>query len=281
MSTTTVSATLDVLKEWFCGHGIPEQIITDNGSQFTADVFKVFTQRNGIQHVKSAPSTLLQMGLAERFVQSFKQSMKASLNDGRSLIQRLSSYLLTYHTTAHATTGVSPCKLLMSRDLRTRFSLLQPDREKSVADKQAQQMSAHDHRARSRDWIIGDRVMACNLHLGPDWVPSTIVEVLRPVTYVVETEAGQRWKRHADQLKDWLHPVPTSASESASEDILEPSLMTYLWNLPLIPVRLLSSSQMRTAYPTAESPETSSPPEPETVDPRYPPRNRRPPDRYS
>ena len=48
MSTTTVSATLDVLREWFCVHGIPEQIVTDNGSQFTADAFKVFTQCNAM-----------------------------------------------------------------------------------------------------------------------------------------------------------------------------------------------------------------------------------------
>ena len=57
-----------------------------------------------------------------------------------------------------------------------------------MVDKQALQKSAHDHRAHSRDWIVGDQVLACNLHPGPDWVPSTIVEVLGPVTYVVETE---------------------------------------------------------------------------------------------
>ena len=49
--------------------------------------------------------------------------------------------------------------------------------------------------------------MARNLHLGPNWVPSTVVEVLGPVTFIVETEAGFRWKRHADQLKDCLFQV--------------------------------------------------------------------------
>ena len=36
MSSTMVSATLDVLREWFSVHGIPEQLVTDNGSQFTS-----------------------------------------------------------------------------------------------------------------------------------------------------------------------------------------------------------------------------------------------------
>ena len=55
MTSTTVSATLDTLREWFCTHGIPEQLVTDNGPQFTADAFKEFTQLNGIRHIKSAP----------------------------------------------------------------------------------------------------------------------------------------------------------------------------------------------------------------------------------
>ena len=96
MTSTTVSATLDVLREWFCSHGIPEQLVTDNGPQFTADAFQHFTQMNGIRHTRSAPYHPASNGLAERFVQSFKMSLKASVNDGRSLTQRLSSFLLTY-----------------------------------------------------------------------------------------------------------------------------------------------------------------------------------------
>ena len=55
MSTTTVSRTLDVLREWFAVHGIPEHLVTDNGPQFVAEEFETFTKRNGIKHVKSAP----------------------------------------------------------------------------------------------------------------------------------------------------------------------------------------------------------------------------------
>ncbi len=49
MSTTPVSKTLDVLREWFV---IPEQLVTDNGSQFIAEEFELFTKHNGI---RSAP----------------------------------------------------------------------------------------------------------------------------------------------------------------------------------------------------------------------------------
>ena len=87
MSSTTVPVTL---REWFSVHGIPEQVVTDNGSQFTADAFKVFMDRNGVRHIRSAPYHPASNGLAER---SLKQSLKATLNDGRSLTQRISAHV--------------------------------------------------------------------------------------------------------------------------------------------------------------------------------------------
>ena len=50
---------------------------------------------------------------------------------------------------------------------------------------------------------------------GPDWIPGTIIEVLGPVTYIVEIEeGGQHWKRHINQLKDWLAPTVSDNSRS-------------------------------------------------------------------
>ena len=155
LSTTTVSKMLNVLREWFAHHGIPEHIVIDNGPQFMAEDFEIFTECNGI---KSAPYHPASNGLAEHFIKSMKQSLKASEGDGRSLIQRLSCYLLNYRSTAHSTTGVPPCQLLVGRDLRTHLSLIQPSCEKTVVEKQSQQKSSHDRRSRPRAWIARDRV---------------------------------------------------------------------------------------------------------------------------
>ena len=46
MSSTTVSKTLNVLREWFASDGILEQIVTDNGPQFIAEELDVFTKRS-------------------------------------------------------------------------------------------------------------------------------------------------------------------------------------------------------------------------------------------
>ena len=274
---TSTTATLDVLREWFCSHGIPEQLVTDNGPQFTADAFQHFTQMNGIRHTRSAPYHPASNGLAERFVQSFKMSLKASVNDGRSLTQRLSSFLLTYRTTAHATTGVPPCKLLTGREFRTRLSLLRPDVNKSVRDRQTSQKVSHDRRARARSFVVGDRVLARNLRPGPDWIRGTIVEVLGPVTYIVEVDGGQRWKRHIDQLKDWLAPIvgERHSEESTSERaVVDPDAMEPNDEPSDTPDDLPGTEEGPRAAPSADP--SSGP-----AERRYPSRNRHPPDFYS
>ncbi len=181
MSTTTAVKTLDVLRE---------HIVTDNGPQFISEEFEIFTKRNGIKHVKSASYHPASNGLAKRFIQSLKQSLKASVHDGRSPSPAC-LYLLSYRTTAYATTVVPPCKLFLQRELRTHLSLLQPDCERAVVDKQSLQKSTHDRHAWPRTWSIGDRVMVQNARPGPDWIPGTITELLGPVTY---RPSRNRWQ---------------------------------------------------------------------------------------
>ena len=286
MTSTTASKTLDVLREWFAAYGIPEHVVTDNGTQFTSDEFETFVKRNGIKHVRSAPYHPASNGLAERFIQSLKQSLRASRDSGRSLCQRLSSYLLTYRSTAHATTGVSPAKLMLQRDLRTRFSFLIPDCGRAVRDKQSLQKSAHDRAARPRQWSAGDRVMARNLRPGPDWIPGTIVEVLGPVTYTVETDEGHRWKRHAEQIKSWVPstsrelPLDSPVDTPTPEDIILPEPAP-----PAEPGTAEPSSAEPTGgavvTPEADAPTPPvEPPETSAPTPRYPTRARHPPDRY-
>ena len=135
---------------------------------------------------------------------------------------------------------------------------------------------SHDQRARSRAWIAGDRVMVRNLRPGPDWVTGTIVEVFGPVTYIVETEDGSRWKRHADQLKDWL----LSCSPALSEDVPES-----LSNEPDDPQVVTPDSPNGVdAEPEPHVDARAEETEPSPVvpeEPRYPRRVRQPPRYYS
>ena len=224
MNSTTVEKTIDALRQLFATYGIPEQLVSDNGSQITSEAFTVFLKMNGIRHTRSAPYHPATNGLAERFVQSLKQGLKASLSSGLSLHRRVCNFLLTYRSTVHSTTGVTPSSLFLKRELRTRFDLLRPDLESEVARKQAQQKDHHDRRSSSRKFSVGDLVMAKNFRAGPDWVPATIVARLGPLSYLVETQDKLVWRRHVDHVKlRTVSPVsqPPSAPEPESECVWE------------------------------------------------------------
>ena len=62
------------------------------------------------------------------------------------------------------------------------------------------QKSQHNCHAKEREFAVGERVMVRNLRPGPKWVVGIVCERNGPLSYVVETEDKQVWKRHADHL---------------------------------------------------------------------------------
>ena len=74
-TTTTATDTIQALRTVFARYGCPEEIVSDNGPQFTSTDFGSFLEANGIRHRHTAPYHPATNGLAERFVQSFKKEL--------------------------------------------------------------------------------------------------------------------------------------------------------------------------------------------------------------
>ena len=139
MVSTTSSATIHELRCLFSSFGLPEQLVSDNGPQFTADEFKEFLKANHVKHIRSAPYHPSCNGAAERFVRTFKQALRTGHHPELTFHQQLMSFLLSYRTTPHSTTQVTPASLFLKRDLSTRLDLLHPTMDQTVAISQAQQ----------------------------------------------------------------------------------------------------------------------------------------------
>ena len=61
MTSTTTAATIRELRKLFAAYGLPEQLVSDNGPQFTAGDFSAFLRGNGVRHIRL--TTLPQMEL--------------------------------------------------------------------------------------------------------------------------------------------------------------------------------------------------------------------------
>ena len=148
--STTSQKTIEILRHVFERYGFPHQLVSDNGPQFTSGEFKIFCQQNGIRHTLIPPYHPASNGAAERAVGILKQALLKDVldcKDGRhhiSLQHKLAIFLLQYRSTPHSTTGRTPAELFLGCQLRTRFSLLKPNLQQTVEDKQAQQIRSHD-----------------------------------------------------------------------------------------------------------------------------------------
>lgn len=124
MKKITSFKTIKILRTVFALNGIPEQIVSDNGSQFTSHKFDEFIRKNGIKHFKSAPYHPATNRLAERFVQTFKCSMKSMKNQEMKLNKKIANFLLLYRNAPHSITNETPAKLFHGRNLRTCLDLI-------------------------------------------------------------------------------------------------------------------------------------------------------------
>ena len=194
---------------------MPKSLVSDNGTVFTSKEFTEFTKNNAISHVTSAPYHPATNGLAERAVQTFKRTMRKQ-GDG-TLETRLSRFLFSYRITPHATTGETPAKLLMGRELRSHLSNLHPALTDRVRTAQQRQKDKHDKSAKARELAVGDAVYARS-YTDAKWVPGTIQSRTGPISSTVRLEPGKGViRRHDDQLRPRTLPITDTAESADSQ----------------------------------------------------------------
>lgn len=85
--------------------------------------------KSGIQYVRTAPFYPQSNGLMERFVDTFKRSLKKLTQGEKTMSRRqIQMFLTNYRTTPNrsAQDGKSPAELMFERSLRTILHLLKP-----------------------------------------------------------------------------------------------------------------------------------------------------------
>ena len=156
--TATSKAVIEELRTLFSRFGLPETIVSDNGTCFVSIEFEAFLKSNGIRHHTSAPYHPASNGLTERAIQIVKKGLK-KVTAG-SIRDCLAKVLMSYRLTPQGTTGISPAELLLSRRPRTLLDLLTAER---VERKLMKQKGQHDAAAKHRNYGPGGK-----------WLPGVI-----------------------------------------------------------------------------------------------------------
>ncbi|UYV75399.1 K02A2.6-like [Cordylochernes scorpioides] len=196
VSTTSTETTINCLKEIFATHGLPDVIVSDNGTSFTSELFRTFLKRNGVRHILCAPYHAASNGQVERAIQTLKNLLRK--NSSGNWTTRLSRSLLSMRIAINSTTQKSPAQLLMNRNLKSLINKFHPE---GVSEGRMRQENKF-----IRNWkphrVVneGQEVIARGYH-GPRWLPGVVREKTGPVSIKVETNDGEIVNRHLDQVR--------------------------------------------------------------------------------
>ncbi|XP_054737893.1 uncharacterized protein K02A2.6-like [Anastrepha obliqua] len=209
VNSTSSAAAIKVLRQIFATHGLPDELVSDNGTAFTSEEFKNFMKNNLIRHIRSAPFHPSTNGQAERMVQSTKNYLKKA-EPGINIDLSLARYLFNQHTTPHSTTNRSPAELLFNRELKTYFDKIQP--HEIVYGKVTDPVS-------TKPFISGSPVWVRNHSTGPRWIEGLVENQTGPISYEVRLNDSRVIKRHQDQLRSRVASEDSDCEILSTEDV--------------------------------------------------------------
>ena len=221
LQDTTSTSVIQALKEHFSRHGIPDTVVSDNGSQFSSQEFHEFARSWEFNHVTSSPHHPKSNGKAESSVKIVKQLFRKAERDRQDPWLAL----LDHRNTPTEGVGASPAQRLMSRRTRTLLptaaSLLRPTVNHSSVDslqlKRQKAKFYHDRNVRQLPGLeIGQEVRVAPLRKNQSWEQGICTEKLSKRSYVVQT-GGTSLRRNRQFLKPSREPA-VQAKPDANPD---------------------------------------------------------------
>ena len=208
----TSQCVINHMSSVFARYGIPEVVVSDNGPQYTSEVFRQFARDYRFVHSTSSPHFPQSNGEAERAVQTVKGLLKKAADPYLAL--------LAYRATPLAV-GYTPSELLMGRKLRTTVpisrDLRRPmipdhavvtDRDKKEKERQTKNFNSH-HGVRPLPVLQS----GSTAYVKDRDSTGTVLREVAPRSYLVDTPDGvvRRNRRH-------LIESDTSQEEQAHEN---------------------------------------------------------------
>ena len=118
---------LDLFREVFRNYGVPAEISSDGGPEYTSNEFDTFLKNWGVRHRLSSAHHPSSNGRAEVAVKMVKRALRENCGpEGEVDNDKVTRALLNLRNTPDRDSGQSPAQLLLGRPLRDTLPLLQP-----------------------------------------------------------------------------------------------------------------------------------------------------------
>ncbi|XP_019614003.1 PREDICTED: uncharacterized protein K02A2.6-like [Branchiostoma belcheri] len=220
---TTARNVIHKCKQNFSRHGIPMEVVTDNGPQFASEEFKEFAKTWNFRHVTTSPYHSQSNGKAESAVKIAKNLLKKAAADGKDPWISI----LGWRNTPTQGQDSSPAQRLMSRRTRTPVPImtkaLEPkvvqDVPHSITERKARTKRRYDEGARSLPPLQPGqqvRVEVAPNRKTAEWRSGTLVERVSPRSYEVEVD-GAKYRRNRKHIRETTEePKPSTDEETTA-----------------------------------------------------------------
>ena len=197
-----------ICKSVFARHGIPEQVVSDSGTQFESEEWYQFSQQYDFKVITSSPHHHSSNRMAERTVQTVKTLLQKNSEDDLYLA------LLSYRSTPNES-GYSPAELCMGRRLRTRLQAISTifhptwishDNYREHFNKYKKSMEDnfnHSHRAQDAPTLP----QGTCVYIPDKNTEGVVKEQLTPRSYLVQAGSQTYWRNVT-----LLRPIPDVGS---------------------------------------------------------------------
>jgi transposase InsO family protein len=221
--TNTAQAVVGVLENIFHNVGVPERILTDNGTNFTSRVFRKFLKDNNVRTSYTTTYHPQTNGTNEKVNDTLVKGLRMAISESPKLkwSTLLSRVVDNYNNTIHSTTGFTPSYLLFGKDTcNTRLPL---DEARRLAyqrseDFKARKKEAYDRSHKPLNLKPGDLVKRRipsnhpnNTKLTPKFdAVYKVVSQLSPVNYEIIKQGDNpaSFNIHVSQLEPYYQREP-------------------------------------------------------------------------
>ena len=224
LENKTAAAVIPKLKQQFARHGIPDEVVSDNGPPYNSHEFRAFAELYHFDHTTSSPGYAQSNGKAESAVKIAKKLMIKAREAGTDPYLAL----LNYRNTPTEGMDSSPAQRLFGRRTKTTLptvkALLMPktvtNTVEKLGDKRKKQANYYNRNAKQLPaFKDGDVVCMQPAKYKSRWQKATVQRQANIRSYDVVTDYGTVYRRNRRHLRRTTAPpaVPDVTTPRAAD----------------------------------------------------------------